>query len=159
VRARVLVELPIAAALADEPGGAPAAPAVAAARVLVIDDDETSRYLVRKHLQDTPYALLEASSGAQGLEMTHEVHPHVILLDFMLEDVTAFDVLDELKADPQTRGIPVIVVTSLVLGEQTRAKLLQQADAVISKQHLSRELALSRIRDALRKLETARGPG
>jgi CheY-like chemotaxis protein len=91
--------------------------------------------------------------------MTHELHPHVILLDFLLEDVTAFDVLDELKADPRTRGIPVIVVTSLVLGEQTRTRLLEQADAVISKQHLSRELALSRIRDALRKLETARGRG
>jgi signal transduction histidine kinase/DNA-binding response OmpR family regulator len=128
-------------------------------RVLVIDDDETSRYLVRKHLQDTPYALLEAASGAEGLTMTHELHPHVILLDFLLEDVTAFDVLDELKADPRTRGIPVIVVTSLVLGEQTRARLLEQADAVISKQHLSRELALSRIRDALRKLESARGRG
>ena len=77
----------------------------------------------------------------------------MILLDFLLDGITAFDVLDELKADPQTRSIPVIVVTSHVLDAVDQQRLLAEAEAVISKQHLSRELAINRIRDALRKLE------
>jgi CheY-like chemotaxis protein len=65
--------------------------------------------------------------------------------------MTAFDVLDELKSDPRTRAIPVIIVTSQALDVVQRRRLLEEAEAVISKQNLSRELAINRIRDALRK--------
>ena len=65
--------------------------------------------------------------------------------------MNAFDVLDELKADPLTRPIPVIVVTSLDLDQQERERLLQQTEVILSKESLSREIAIRRIRDALRK--------
>lgn len=121
--------------------------------VLVIDDDETSRYLIRKHLAGTEYELLEAATGAEGVALAQQRHPRVILLDFLLDGTTAFDVLDDLKADPRTRSIPVIIVTSHVLDAVDQRRLLDEAEAVISKQNLSRELAINRIRDALRKLE------
>lgn len=123
----------------------------AMARVLVIDDDDTARYIIRQHLRDTPYELFEAATGAEGVRAAREHHPNVILLDFLLGGSTAFDVIDDLKADPRTRSIPVIVVTSHVLDELDRKRLLEEAEAVISKQNLSRELAINRIRDALRK--------
>ena len=59
--------------------------------------------------------------------------------------------LDELKSDPRTRGIPVIIVTSHALDVVQQRRLLEEAEAVISKQSLSRELAINRIRDALLK--------
>jgi CheY-like chemotaxis protein len=121
------------------------------AKVLVIDDDERARYLIAKHLEGHPYELLEARDRETGTRLAREQLPHVILLDFLLEHGTAFDVLDDLKADPRTRGIPVIVVTSQVLGDAERKLLASGTDAVISKQNLSRELAINRIRDALRK--------
>jgi signal transduction histidine kinase/CheY-like chemotaxis protein len=130
------------------------------ARILVIDDDETARYIIKRHLDGTPYEVYEAATGAEGVRIARSQHPHVILLDFLLQGATAFDVIDELKADPRTRGIPVIVVTSQVLDELDRRRLLEEAQAVISKQHLSRELAINRIRDALQKaghLAIARG--
>jgi signal transduction histidine kinase/CheY-like chemotaxis protein len=127
----------------------------AVARVLVIDDDETSRYIVRKHLEGTPYLLFEAETGAEGLRLARDEHPDVILLDFLLKGATAFDVLDDLKADSATRGIPVIIVTSHVLDAVDQRRLLEEAEAVISKQTLSRELAINRIRDALHKLDKA----
>ena len=120
-------------------------------RLLVIDDDERARYLINKHIEGLPYDLLEASTGAEGVKLARERMPHVILLDFLLEETTAFDVLDELKADPSTRGIPVIIVTSHVLDDAERKLLAAGTEAVISKQNLSRELAINRIRDALRK--------
>jgi signal transduction histidine kinase/CheY-like chemotaxis protein len=122
-----------------------------AARVLVIDDDERARYIIRKHLEGMPYEVIEADSGARGVALAREKAPHVILLDFLLHEVTAFDVLDELKSDPRTRAIPVIVVTSHVLDATQQRRLLEEAEAVISKQSLSRELAINRIRDALLK--------
>jgi CheY-like chemotaxis protein len=126
------------------------------ARVLVIDDDATARYIIRRHLEGTSYVIAEASSGEEGVSAAREQHPHVILLDFLLEGCTAFDVIDELKADPRTRAIPIIVVTSHVLDASDQRRLLDEAEAVISKQSLSRELAINRIRDALAKVAHTR---
>jgi signal transduction histidine kinase/CheY-like chemotaxis protein len=121
------------------------------ARVLVIDDDARARYLVGKFLENGPYQLIEASSGPEGVQAAHDQRPHVILLDFLLKESTAFDVLDELKADPLTRHIPVIIVTSHLLDAGDRERLAQQTETILSKDSLSRELAINRIRDALRK--------
>jgi signal transduction histidine kinase/response regulator RpfG family c-di-GMP phosphodiesterase len=127
--------------------------------VLVIDDDEKARYLIRKLLTGTPYRLTEAENGHDGVRLAQESRPHVILLDFLLEEMTAFDVLDELKADPRTRQIPVIVVTSHVLDPRDRSRLLAETEAILSKDNLSRELAINRIRDALRKAGVATNHG
>jgi signal transduction histidine kinase/CheY-like chemotaxis protein len=126
---------------------APASPA----KVLIIDDDERARYLIQKLLHDTPYTVTEAPTGPEGLRQALSERPSIILLDFLLEDMTAFDVLDQLKADPRTRGIPVIVVTSHVLDTDSRERLAAQTEAILSKEALSRELAIQRIRDALSK--------
>lgn len=120
------------------------------AKVLVVDDEPPARYLIKKFLQGTPYELLEAADGDTAVQLARSVRPDVILLDFLLENMTAFDVIDALKADPRTRLIPVIIVTSHVLPADAREKLSAQADAILSKEHLSRELAITRIRDALR---------
>jgi len=134
------------------------APASPAPRVLLVDDDERVHYLMRQFLRATPYKLLEARSGPEGVAAAREQLPHVILLDFLLHDTTAFDVLDELKADPRTRRIPVIIVTSQVLESADTERLLAEAEAVISKEHLSRELAINRIRDALAKAGVSAAP-
>jgi CheY-like chemotaxis protein len=74
-------------------------------------------------------------------------------LDFVLQDMTAFDVLDDLKADPATRDIPVIIVTSLDLSPHERERLARQTEVILSKDSLSREIAIRRIRDALTKAD------
>ncbi|HTU61028.1 MAG TPA: response regulator, partial [Polyangiales bacterium] len=120
-------------------------------KVLVIDDDEKARYLIKKLLHGTPYLLLEAATGPEGVRAAQEGSPAVILLDFLLHEHTAFDVLDELKGDPRTRNIPVVVVTSHALPREDLERLSLQTEAILSKQNLSRELAINRIRDALQK--------
>ena len=117
--------------------------------VLVIDDDDTARYIIRCHLEGTPYQVFEATTGEQGVAIARAHHPSVILLDFLLGACTAFDVIDDLKADALTRDIPVIVITSSVLDANDQRRL---AAAVISKQDLTREVALHRIRDALSRV-------
>jgi signal transduction histidine kinase/CheY-like chemotaxis protein len=120
-------------------------------KVLVIDDDERARYLMRKLLSKTPYQLLEAKDGIEGVHIAQKQRPDVIFLDFQLRDAVAFDVLDDLKADPRTRGIPVVIVTSAILDAAERERLAAETEAILSKESLSRELAIHRIRDALQK--------
>jgi signal transduction histidine kinase/CheY-like chemotaxis protein len=123
----------------------------AAAKVLVIDDDHRARYLIRKYLEHSPYQLLEAGTGPDGVACARDERPQVIFLDFLLQDMTAFDVLDDLKADPRTRGIPVVIITSQLLDARDRQRLAAETEAILSKDSLSRELAINRIRDALQK--------
>jgi signal transduction histidine kinase/CheY-like chemotaxis protein len=118
-------------------------------RVLVIDDDEVSRYLVRKMLADTSYQVIEAEDVHDGVRKAQTERPHVIFLDFVLPTGTAFDVLDALKIDPRTRNIPVVIQTSKQLTEEEVQTLSRESTSVISKQSLSREVAIARIREAL----------
>ena len=74
-----------------------------------------------------------------------------IILDFVMPLMTAFDVLDQLKADPRTRGIPVIIATSKQLTPDERERLTRSTSAILSKDALSREVAMARIREALEK--------
>lgn len=122
-------------------------------RVLLIDDDERVHYLMRQFLRDTPYELLAVGSGREGVVAARQQRPQVILLDFLLGDMTAFDVLGELRADPRTRGIPVTIVTSRILGVRDRERLLAEVGAVVSKEHLSRELTIKHIQAALARAE------
>ncbi len=117
--------------------------------ILVIDDDEVARYLLRRALADTPYRVLEASDGAVGVRLARTAMPQVIFLDLVMPGMAAFDVIDELKLDPRTRNIPIIIHSSKTLGEDERLRLEQEAASILPKQSLSREVALARIRDAL----------
>jgi signal transduction histidine kinase/CheY-like chemotaxis protein len=117
--------------------------------VLVIDDDEAARYLVRRLLSGTGYQVIETADGSEGVRIARERLPHVILLDFVLGGSTAFDVLDDLRADPRTRKIPVIIQTSKQLDEIERKRLAEETSSILAKDSLSRELAIARIREAL----------
>ena len=128
-------------------------------RLLVIDDDDVARYVVRRMLADTPYVVFEAADGPTGVRIAREQRPDVILLDFVLADMTAFEVLDDLKADPATRTIPVIINTSKDLGDDERRRLAADTAAILSKQTLSREVAIGRIREALAKAVAAPDAG
>lgn len=125
-------------------------------RLLVIDDDEVSRYLLRRHLEGTPYRVLEAADGEEGVRRAREERPDVIFLDFVMPGMGAFEVLDELKRDPATRHIPVVIHTSRSLNADELRRLQAETSSILTKQSLSREVAIGRIREAL--LKSGLGP-
>ena len=108
--------------------------------VLIIDDEETSRYVLRQMLAGfEPMRVQEAETGAEGLRLARAWQPDVVLLDLRLPDIDGFDVMDRLHADPVTAGLPVIVCTSSVLTERQRGRL-NHARAILSKATLTREI-------------------
>jgi CheY-like chemotaxis protein len=108
-------------------------------QVLIIDDESASRYILVRLIQDQPYLLRQATNGTDGFRMAKEIQPVFILLDLNMPDISGFDLLDKLKADPDVRKIPVAIVTSLILNEADRRRLEAQACAILSKSELSRE--------------------
>jgi signal transduction histidine kinase/CheY-like chemotaxis protein len=113
--------------------------------VLVIDDDEVSRYVARQAV-GPGLVVTEAADGQTGLQLARRLRPCVILLDLRMPGMDGFAVLRELKAQDYTRNIPVIVVTSVTLSPEDRAILGAQAAAVFSKEALSQPDSTQRLR-------------
>src|SRR5262249_54333626 len=131
-------------------GGA-AAPAVELSkkRVLVIDDDDTFRYILRQIIGNEPrYEVLEASNGSDGLRQAREERPDVIVLDLQMPNIDGFTVLQELNADERTSIIPVVVSTSLAVNAELKARL-PVGTRLISKNLISRENVSLFLRDAV----------
>jgi signal transduction histidine kinase/DNA-binding response OmpR family regulator len=124
-------------------------------RVLVADDEEISRYVLRQHLATAQHAIDEAASGAEAIRRARAGHPHVICLDLTMPDQDGFQVLRALKADPSTRDIPVLIVTARLLQESERRELLELASGILPKEALSQERALAAVDEAMRHAESA----
>ncbi len=121
-------------------------------KILIIDDEEVARYAFKKLLAGTRYTVIEAVDGPEGLRRAQEEGPQVIFLDLIMPEMSGFEVLDQLKSDPATRDIPVIIYTGKDLEAEERRRLTEGAVAILSKEATSREIAIARIGEALAKL-------
>jgi len=79
--------------------------------VLTIDDNPDMLHFYRRCLAGTPYRVVQASSGREGLSSIAASMPDIILLDVMLPDIDGWQLLMRLHEDPATRAIPVVVCT------------------------------------------------
>jgi Amt family ammonium transporter len=125
------IELPIAHALdpqlpamavtqfgSDSSSHAPLRERPAQPLVLVIDDDPAARELLVHALDREGLRVQTAANGEEGLRLAHELRPNVITLDVMMPGLDGWAVLAALKADPQLRQIPVIMLTMLTMAEE-----------------------------------------
>ena len=117
-------------------------------RVLLIDDDETFRYVMRQIISNEPrYEFIEAVDGDVGLTAAREQKPDVIILDLQMPTMDGFTVLQELLADSRTSVTPIIVSTSMNINAELKARL-PAGTRVISKNTISRENVSLFLRDA-----------
>jgi signal transduction histidine kinase/CheY-like chemotaxis protein len=133
--------------------GTAAAPALrdSSPIILIIDDEEISRYVLRNLLRASNFRVIEANGGVNGLQVAESRRPAAIFLDLIMNGMQGEETLQRLKANPATASIPVIVHTSRVLTDVERAKLLQHAIAIVSKTSASREESLKAIHEVLNK--------
>ncbi len=114
-------------------------------RLLLIDDDESARYLLRKMLGGLSWRVDEAAGGEEGIRRAREARPNLILLDLIMPGLSGFETLSRLKSDPLTSETPVVIVTSQTLTSGEREDLMARAQAILPKEGLSKEALLAAI--------------
>jgi two-component system cell cycle response regulator DivK len=80
--------------------------------ILIVEDNEKNRKLVRDVLQFKGYRTMETESAEEGIRLARESLPALILMDIQLPGMNGIDALGHLRADPRTRAIPVMAVTA-----------------------------------------------
>jgi two-component system cell cycle response regulator DivK len=93
--------------------------------ILIIEDNEKNRKLVRDVLQFKGYPTIEAATAEEGIDLAREQEPSLILMDIQLPRMDGLTALARLKAEPVTRAIPVIAITASAMPEDLEK--IQQA--------------------------------
>lgn len=119
--------------------------------ILVIDDDPDAVYLLQENLDKKEFAVIGSRNGSDGLRLAHEKLPDAILLDILMPGADGWQVLHDLKADPATSAIPVILLTIVdkkALGFQLGASayLLKPLDPKIVRDTLNQLIGSTRPR-------------
>src|SRR5438128_8875031 len=105
-------EIPTPEILTPRPAASPRT-AQGRGYVLIVDDEEANRLLLRDPLEAHGYEIAEAENGEKALELIGQRGPDVILLDVMMPGMDGFEVCRRLKQDVETAPIPVLMVTAL----------------------------------------------
>lgn len=101
--------------------------------ILIIEDDDSSRKLLRDTLRVTGYRTLESVTGEEGVLLAGEHRPALILMDIQLPGMSGVAALQALRSAPDTRAIPVIAVTASVMSAQQNELTRAGFDALESK--------------------------
>jgi two-component system cell cycle response regulator DivK len=117
-------------------------------RILLIEDTEDNRQLIRDLVTSVGYELLEAEDGQSGVDMALQHHPDLILMDIQLPVLDGYEASRRIKADPNLRHVPIIAVTSYALsGDEAKARQAG-CDGYVTKPFSPRQL-LSKIAEFL----------
>jgi two-component system cell cycle response regulator DivK len=114
--------------------------------ILYVEDNEFNRKIVRQLLVKTTYRLREAVDGEQGVASALAAPPDLILMDIQLPKMSGLDAARQLRGDPRTAAVPIIVVTSFALSGDEQKATAAGATAYLAKPYSPREL-LAKIRE------------
>jgi CheY-like chemotaxis protein len=101
--------------------------------ILIIEDNEKNRKLVRDVLQVKGYKTIESETAEEGLKLALEKSPALVLMDIQLPGMDGITALKQLRANPQTKGIPVIAITASAMTNNRQAMLAEGFDGYQSK--------------------------
>jgi two-component system cell cycle response regulator DivK len=118
-------------------------------RILVVEDQEDNRKIVRDLVTASGYELVEAATGEEGLEVAARERPDLILMDIQLPGIDGYEVTRRIKANPQLRQIPIIAVTSYALSGDDKKAFAAGCDGYVTKP-FSPRLLLAKIREYLK---------
>jgi signal transduction histidine kinase/CheY-like chemotaxis protein len=114
-------------------------------RVLMVDDEEAFRFVLRESLSGLPYEVLEAGSGQEAIALARQFPPDVILLDLQLPDMRGEDLAARFASDPTTSRTPVVIISSEVTSQSPPGLPAR----MIPKAALTRERLRAAVRDAV----------
>jgi len=113
--------------------------------VLVVEDDLATREMLRASLEREHFTVVEAGNGVEALEQLATVRPALILLDLMMPEMDGFQFTREVRAHPEWRGIPILVMTAKDINAEDRARLDGKVSLILQKGACGREELLAEI--------------
>ena len=117
-------------------------------QILVVEDQEDNRRILRDLLASAGYEMIEAVTGEEGVALAAARRPDLILMDIQLPGLDGYEATRRIKGDPALRAIPVIAVTSYALSGDDRKAFEAGCDAYVTKPFSPRQL-LATIREHL----------
>lgn len=120
-----------------------------AATILIVEDDPLMSRLYHKIFTFEGYKVETAPDGQEGLEKTRTVKPNLILLDVMMPKMNGLEVLDKLKSDPETKSIPVIMLTNLAGQQDAETALSKGAVKYIVKSEYEPKQVANMVKEIL----------
>jgi signal transduction histidine kinase/CheY-like chemotaxis protein/ligand-binding sensor domain-containing protein/protocatechuate 3,4-dioxygenase beta subunit len=117
--------------------------------VLIVEDDERTREMLRRTLEKEGWQVREAANGRLGLEQLAQGVPGLILLDLMMPEVDGFGFMQELRKRADCAHVPVIVITAKDLTEDDRRRLSGEVARILGKDATSREQLVAEVRQFL----------
>ena len=117
-------------------------------RILVIEDTEDNRQIIRDLLSSVGYELIEAMDGAEGVALAQSQHPDLILMDIQLPEIDGYEAARRIRAVPELAKVPIIAVTSYALSGDEAKTREAGCDGYVAKPFSPRQL-LSKVREFL----------
>ena len=117
-------------------------------RILVIEDQEDNRRIIRDLLANAGYEMIEALDGEAGVRLAKSEQPDLILMDIQLPVIDGYEATRQIKAEDELKPIPIIAVTSYALSGDDAKALTAGCDAYVAKPFSPRKL-LAKIRQLL----------
>ncbi len=108
--------------------------------ILYVEDNEFNIKIVRQLLSRTSYRLIEAKDGVSGVSAAQNELPDLILMDVQLPALSGLEATRQLRADPKTAAIPIVVITSFALSGDAEKAKAAGASAYLAKPYSPREL-------------------
>ena len=120
---------------------------MAKTKIILIEDDEILSKVIYEELRDADFDVIQAFDGEEGLKLVRSKKPDLVLLDIVLPRKDGFEVLEEMKKSPDTKDIPVIVLTMIGKDEDIKRGLqLGADDYIVKSQHAIAEI-IEKIKD------------
>ena len=119
--------------------------------ILIIEDDDFFRELLRKKLSSKDFGVLEAFDGEKGIEAMKEKKPDLVLLDLLLPNIDGFEVLLKVKADTTISQIPIIILSNLGQQEDIERGLKLGASDYLIKSQFDIDQVIEKIKGLLEK--------
>ena len=119
------------------------------AKILIVEDDPLMARLYEKVFKFEGYEVDVALNGREALDKVRAGKPTIMVLDIMMPEMNGLEVLDKLKADPDTKTIPVVVLTNLAGGQDVEAALTKGAVKYIVKSEYEPKAIANMIKEIL----------
>ena len=122
--------------------------------ILIVEDDETTRDMLRKSLETNDFKVRAAINGIEALEKVKESKPGLIILDLMMPEMDGFEFSEKLRENKEWLDIPVVVITAKDLTKEDHQRLKGNVEAIMQKGSYSKNDLLTEVGERIKKLKT-----